>query len=122
MIQELIIRFDYHSAKTVKKLRELELEKKNATDNEKIIQLKNDINELQEEYEEKLKPVVLEIAFNIEAKIQKMSDEEIFEKFNVKNANSSMIGDCIYKICQKLERQPARKVILEMMPEKFRPD
>ncbi len=120
MIQELIIRFDYHSAKTVKKLRELELEKKNATDNEKIIQLKNDINELQEEYEEKLKPVVLEIAFNIEAKIQKMSDEEIFEKFNVKNANSSMIGDCIYKICQKLERQPARKVILEMMQKKFR--
>ena len=122
MIQELIIRFDYHSAKTVKKLRELELEKKNATDNEKIIQLKNDINELQEEYEEKLKPVVLEIAFNIEAKIQKMSDEEIFEKFNVKNANSSMIGDCVYNICQQLERQPSHKSILEMLPEKFKPN
>ena len=122
MIQELIIRFDYHSAKTVKKLRELELEKKNATDNEKIIQLKNNIDELQEEYEEKLKPVILEIAFNIEAKMQKMSDKEIFEKFNVQNASSSMIGECIYKICQKLERQPARKIILEMMPEKFRPD
>ena len=122
MIQELIIRFDYHSAKTVKKLRELELEKKNAIDNEKIIRLKMDIDELQEEYEEKLKPVILEIAFNIEAKMQKMSDKEIFEKFNVQNASSSMIGECIYKICQKLERQPARKVILEMMPKKFRPD
>ena len=122
MIQELIIRFDYHSAKTVKKLRELELEKKNTVDNEKISQLKRDIDELQEEYEEKLKPVVLEIAFNIEAKMEKMSDGEIFEKFNVQNANSSMIGNCIYKICQKLERQPARKIILEMMPEKFRPD
>ena len=122
MIQELIIRFDYHSAKTVKKLRELELEKKNTTDDKKIIQLKNNIDELQEENEEKLKPVVLEIAFNIEAKMEKMSDGEIFEKFNVQNANSSMIGNCIYKICQKLERQPARKVILEMMPKKFRPD
>ena len=121
MIQELIIRFDYHSAKTVKKLRELELEKKNTTDDKKIIQLKNNIDELQEEYEEKLKPVVLEIAFNIEAKMEKMSDGEIFEKFNVQNANSSMIGDCIYKICQKLERQPARNIILEMIPERFRP-
>ena len=33
---------------------------------------------------------------------------------------SSMIGDCVYKICQKLERQPSHKVILEMMPERFR--
>ena len=121
MIQELIIRFDYHSAKTVKKLRELELEKKNTVDNEKISQLKRDIDELQEEYEEKLKPVVLEIAFNIEAKMQKMSDKEIFEKFNVQSANSSMIGDCIYKICQKLETQTARNIILEMIPERFRP-
>ena len=122
MIQELIIRFDYHSAKTVKKLRELELEKKNTTDNVKIIQLKKHIDELQDEYEEKLKPIVLEIAFNIEAKMQKMSGEEIFNQFNVQGANSSMIGDCVYKICQKLERQPSRQVILEMMPEKFRPD
>ena len=122
MIQELIIRFDYHSAKTVKKLRELELEKKNTTDDKKIIQLKNNIDELQEEYEEKLKPVVLEIAFNIEAKMQKMSDKEIFEKFNVQSANSSMIGECVYKICQKLERQPSHKAILEMMPERFRPN
>jgi len=122
VIQELIIRFDYHSAKTVKKLRELELEKMNTLDNEKSMQLKKDIDELQEEYEEKLKPVVLEIAFNIEAKMQKMSEEEIFKQFNVQDANSTMIGDCIYKICQKLERQPERKVILEMMPEKFRPN
>tara|TARA_B100000029_G_C16936724_1_gene727191 strand:+ start:157 stop:525 length:369 start_codon:yes stop_codon:yes gene_type:complete len=122
VIQELIIRFDYHSAKTVKKLRDLELEKKNTTDNVKIIQLKKHIDELQDEYEEKLKPIVLEIAFNIEAKMQKMSDEEIFNQFNVQGANSSMIGDCVYKICQKLERQPSRQVILEMMPEKFRPD
>ena len=63
---------------------------------------------------------MLEIAFNIEAKMQNMSDKEIFEKFNVQSAYSSMIGDCIYKICQKLERQPSRKVILEMMPKKFR--
>ena len=120
MIQELIIRFDYHSAKTVKKLRELELEKKNAIDNEKIIRLKMDIDELQEEYEEKLKPVILEIAFNIEAKMQKMSDEEILEKFDVRDANSSMIGECVYSICQKLERQPSYKTILNMMPELFR--
>ncbi len=122
VIRELIIRFDYHSAKTVKKLRELELEKKNTTDNEKINQLKNDIGKLKEEYEGKLKPIALEIAFNIEAKMQKMSDDEIFEKFNVQNADLAMIGDCVYKICQKLERQPERNVILEMMPEKFRSD
>ena len=122
MIQELIIRFDYHSAKTVKKLHELELEKKSSADNEKISNLKNNIDELQEEYEAKLKPVALEIAFNIEAKMQKMSDEEIFEAFNLQNVSSSMIGDCVYKICQKLERQPTRNAILEMMPEKFRPD
>ena len=121
MIQELIIRFDYNSAKTVKKLRELELEKKNTVENKKISQLKNDINTLQAEYEARLKPIVLEIAFNIEVKMQKMSDKEIFEKFNVQSANSSMIGDCIYKICQKLERQPARNIILEMIPERFRP-
>ena len=34
MIRELIISFDYHSGKTVKKLRELELEKKNTEDKE----------------------------------------------------------------------------------------
>tara|TARA_Y100000590_G_scaffold340013_1_gene387691 strand:+ start:172 stop:540 length:369 start_codon:yes stop_codon:yes gene_type:complete len=120
VIQELIIRFDYHSAKTVKKLRGLELEKKNTTDNEKISQLKNDINKLQREYEEKLKPIALEIAFNIEAKMEKMSNDEMIEQFNVQNVNSAMIGECVYKICQKLERQPTRNVILEMMPEKFR--
>jgi len=122
VIQELIIRFDYNSAKTVKKLRELELEKKNTIDDEKIMKLKKDIDELQEEYEDRLKPIVLEIAFNIESKMEKMSDEEIFKQFNVHGANSTMIGDCVYKICQKLERQPARKIILGMMPEKFRSD
>ena len=49
-----------------------------------------------------------------------MSDEEIFKKFQVKNANSSIIGECVYNICQRLERQPSHKVILEMMPDKFR--
>ena len=122
MIQELIIRFDYNSAKTVKKLRELELEKKNTVENKKISQLKNDINTLQAEYEARLKPIVLEIAFNIEVKMQKMSDKEIFEHFNVRSASLSMIGDCVYKICQKLERQPTRDVILEMMPKKFKPN
>ena len=120
MIRELIITFDYHSGKTVKKLRKLELGKKDTTDKEKIQQLKNEIQILQQDYESKLKPVVLEIAFNIESQMQNMSDDEIFEKFQIKNADSSIIGDCVYHICQKLERQPSHKVILEMMPEKFR--
>ena len=120
MIQELIIRFDYHSAKTVKKLRELELEQDNIMDNVKISHLKRNIDELQREYEEKLKPVALEIAFNIDAKMQSMSNDEIFEQFNVQSANSSMICDCVYKICQKLERPPTFNAILEMMPERFR--
>ena len=122
MIRELIIRFDYHSAKTVKKLREIELEMENTNDDNDLQSLKNTVEALQKEYESKLKPVALEIAFNIEAKMQKMSDEEIFEKFNVKNSNSSMIGECVYSICQKLEKQPSRKTILDMMPEKFRPN
>ena len=120
MIRELIITFDYHSGKTVKKLRKLELEKKETTDKEKIQQLKDEIQMLQQDYESKLKPVVLEIAFNIESQMQKMSEDEIFEKFQIKNADSSIIGDCVYHICQKLERQPSHKAILEMMPERFR--
>ena len=120
MIQELIIRFDYHSAKTVKKLREIEVEIKNIEDEKTLQSLKNTAEELQKEYESRLKPVVLEIAFNIEAKMQKMSDEEILEKFDVRDANSSIIGECVYNICQKLERQPSRKTILDMMPERFR--
>ena len=122
MIRELIINFDYHSRKTAKKLKKLELEKKNTTDEKKLDNLKKEIDVLQSDYESRLKPVALEIAFNIDSQIGKMSDEEIFQKFQVKNANSSMIGDCVYKICQKLERQPSHKVILEMMPEKFRPN
>ena len=120
MIRELIITFDYHSGKTVKKLRKLELEKKEITDKERIHELKEEIQMLQQDYESKLKPVVLEIAFNIESQMQNMSDDEIFKKFQIKNADSSIIGDCVYNICQKLERQPSHKVILEMMPEKFR--
>jgi len=122
VIRELIISFDYHSGKTVKKLKKLELEKKNTTDEEKLDNLKKEIDILQSDYESKLKPVALEIAFNIDSQMGKMSDEEIFQKFQVKNADSSMIGDCVYKICQKLERQPSHKVILEMMPERFRPN
>ena len=122
MIRELIIKFDYHSAKTVKKLREIEVEIKN-TDDEKTLQsLKNTAEELQNEYESKLKPVALEIAFNIEAKMQKMSDEEILEEFNVKDPNSAMIGECVYNICQKLERGPSHKTILDMMPKRFKPN
>ena len=120
MIRELIITFDYHSGKTVKKLRKLELETKEITDKERIHELKEEIQMLQQDYESKLKPVVLEIAFNIESQMQNMSDDEIFKKFQIKNADSSIIGDCVYNICQKLERQPSHKVILEMMPEKFR--
>ena len=120
MIRELIITFDYHSGKTVKKLRKLELEKKEITDKERTQELKEEIQMLQQDYESKLKPVVLEIAFNIESQMQNMSDDEIFKKFQIKNSDSSIIGDCVYKICQKLERQPSHKVILEMMPEKFR--
>ena len=122
MIRELIISFDYHSGKTVKKLRELELEKKNTKDKEKLNNLKKEIEILQSDYESKLKPVALEIAFNIDSQMEKMSEEEIFQKFQVKNADSSMVGECVYKICQKLERQPSHKAILEMMPERFRPN
>ena len=122
MIRELIISFDYHSGKTVKKLRELELEKKNTEDKEKLNNLKKEIEILQRDYESKLKPVVLEIAFNIDSQMEKMSEEEIYQKFQVKNADSSMVGECVYKICQKLERQPSHKAILEMMPERFRPN
>ena len=122
VIRELIISFDYHSGKTVKKLKKLELEKTNTTDEEKLDNLKKEIDILQSDYESKLKPVALEIAFNIDSQMGKMSDEEIFQKFQVKNVDSSMIGDCVYKICQKLERQPSKKVILEMMPERFRPN
>ena len=122
MIKELIIRFDYHSGKTVKKLRELELEKKKTSDEEKNIKHKEMIDVLQQEYESKLKPIVLEIAYNIEAQMGNMSDDEIFEKFEIRDAKPSMIGDCIYNICQQLERQPSHKSILEMMPEKFRPN
>ena len=49
MIRELIITFDYHSGKTVKKLRKLELEKKEVTDKEKIRQLKDEIQMLQQD-------------------------------------------------------------------------
>ena len=122
MIRELIINFDYHSGKTVKKLRELELEKKNTEDKEKLNNLKKEIEILQSDYESKLKPVALEIAFNIDSQMEKMSEEKIFQKFQVKNADSSMVGECVYKICQKLERQPSHKAILEMMPERFRPN
>ena len=122
MIRELIIRFDYHSGKTVKKLRELELEKKDAEDAEKINKLEDEIDLLQQDYESKLKPIVLEIAFNIEAQMGKMSEDEIFDKFQVRNVKPSMIADCVYKICQQLERQPSRKLILEMMPKRFKED
>jgi ABC-type dipeptide/oligopeptide/nickel transport system ATPase subunit len=120
MIRELIITFEYHSGKTVKKLRKLELEKKETTDKERIHELKHEIQILQQDYESKLRPVVLEIAFNIESQMQNMSDDEIFKKYEVIDATSSIIGNCVYNICQKLERQPSHRVILEMMPEKFR--
>ena len=122
MINELIISFDYHSGKTVKKLRKLELEKKTTTDEEITNKLEEEIEVLQQDYEEKLKPVALEIAFNINSQMENMSEDEIFEEYEVRDATSSMIGDCVYKICQKLERQPSHKTILEMMPEIFRPN
>tara|TARA_B100001146_G_C15807006_1_gene275142 strand:+ start:162 stop:530 length:369 start_codon:yes stop_codon:yes gene_type:complete len=122
VINELIISFDYHSGKTVKKLRKLELEKKTTTDEEITNRLEEEIEVLQQDYEARLKPVVLEIAFNINSQMENMSDDEIFEKYEVRDVTSSTIGDCVYKICQKLERQPSRKTILEMMPEKFKPN
>ena len=122
MIEELIISFDYHSGKTVKKLRKLEMEKKNTDDNHTVNKLKDEIEILQRDYEEKLKPVALEIAFNIDSQMKNMSEDEIFEKYKLRDVTSSMIGDCVYKICQKLERQPSHKVVLEMMPERFRPN
>lgn len=122
MIDELIISFDYHSGKTVKKLRKLEMEKMNTNDNHTVNKLIDEIEVLQRDYEEKLKPIALEIAFNIDSQMKSMSDDEIFEKYKIRNVTSSMIGDCVYKICQKLERQPSHKVILEMMPARFRPN
>ena len=122
MIKELIISFDYHSGKTVKKLRKLELEKKTTTNEEIVNRLEEEIEVLQQDYEAKLKPVVLEIAFNINSQMENMSDDEIFEKYEVRDVTSSMIGDCVYKICQKLERQPSHKTILGMMPERFKPN
>ena len=122
MIRELIISFDYHSGKTVKRLRNLELEKKDTIDEQIRNKLKKEIEVLQQDYEAKLKPVVLEIAFNINSQMEKMSDDEIFEKYELRNVTTSMIGNCVYKICQKLERQPSHKAILEMMPERFRQD
>ena len=122
MIKELIISFDYHSGKTVKKLRKLELEKKTTTNEEIANRLEEEIEVLQQDYEAKLKPVVLEIAFNINSQMENMSDDEIFEKYEVRDVTSSMIGDCVYKICQKLERQPSYKTILGMMPERFKPN
>ena len=122
MIKELIISFDYHSGKTVKKLRKLELEKKTTTNEEIANRLEEEIEVLQQDYEAKLKPVVLEIAFNINSQMENMSYDEIFEEYKIRNATSSMIGDCVYKICQKLERQPSHKTILEMMPERFKPN
>ena len=121
VIRELIISFDYHSGKTVKKLRELELEKKNTQEEERLNNLKKEIEILQNDYESKLKPVALEIAFNIDSQMEQMSEEEIFQKFQIKDVDSTMIGDCVYKICQKLERQPSHKAVLEMMPARFRP-
>ena len=120
MIRELIISFDYHSGKTVKKLRKLELEKKDALDDKMMNKIKEEIEYLQQDYEAKLKPIVLEIAFNINSQMEKMSDDEIFKEYKIRNVTSSIIGDCVYKIRQKLERQPSHKVILEMMPERFR--
>ena len=122
MIKELIISFDYHSGKTVKKLRKLELEKKTTTNEEIVNRLEEEIEVLQQDYEAKLKPVVLEIAFNINSQMENMSEDEIFEEYEVRDATSSMIGDCVYKICQKLERQPSHKTILGMMPERFKPN
>ena len=122
MIKELIISFDYHSGKTVKKLRKLELEKKTTTNEEIANRLEEEIERLQQDYEAKLKPVALEIAFNINSQMKNMSDDEIFEKYEVRDVTSSMIGDCVYKICQKLERQPSHKTILGMMPERFKPN
>ena len=122
MIRELIISFDYHSGKTVKKLRKLELEKKDALDDKMMNKIKEEIEYLQQDYEAKLKPIVLEIAFNINSQMEKMSDDEIFERYELRNVTSAMIGDCVYKICQRLERQPSHRAILEMMPERFRPD
>ena len=122
MIKELIISFDYHSGKTVKKLRKLELEKKTTTDKEITNRLKEEIEILQQDYEAKLKPVALEIAFNINSQMENMSGDEIFEKYEVRDVTSSKIGDCVYMTCQKLERQPSHKAIFEMMPERVRPN
>ena len=98
------------------------MEKKNTDDNHTVNKLKDEIEILQRDYEEKLKPVALEIALNIDSQMKNMSEDEIFEKYKLRDVTSSMIGDCVYKICQKLARQPSHKVVLQMMPERFRPN
>ena len=80
VIRELIISFDYHSGKTVKKLRKLELEKKNTTDEDELDNLKKEIDILQSDYESKLKPVALEIAFNIHyliSVLEKLTSQDV---------------------------------------------
>ena len=84
MIRELIISFDYHSGKTVKKLRKLESEKEETNDEETANRLKKEIDFLQQDYESKLKPVALEIAFNIDSQMEKCQRMKFFRNFRSK--------------------------------------
>ena len=120
MIRELIIKFDYHSKKTVQRLKQLETELNITNDQNNIKKIEYDISLLQQDYESMLKPVALEIAFNINAQLEKMTEQEVLNKFNIHNADPTMIADCVYKICQKLERPLSRELILKMMPDKFK--
>tara|TARA_Y100000590_G_scaffold104476_1_gene118888 strand:+ start:1660 stop:2028 length:369 start_codon:yes stop_codon:yes gene_type:complete len=122
MIRELIIKFDYHSKKTVQRLKQLETELNTSNDQNNIKKIEYDISLLQQDYESMLKPVALEIAFNINAQLENMTEQEIFDKFNVRDASSTMIANCVYKICQKLERPLSLESILKIMPDKFKCD
>ena len=116
------MKFDYHSKKTVQRLKQLETELNITNDQNNIKKIEYDISLLQQDYESMLKPVALEIAFNINAQLENMTEQEIFDKFNVRDASSTMIANCVYKICQKLERPLSLESILKIMPDKFKCD
>tara|TARA_Y100000590_G_scaffold159983_1_gene183476 strand:+ start:334 stop:684 length:351 start_codon:yes stop_codon:yes gene_type:complete len=114
------MKFDYHSKKTVQRLKQLETELNITNDQNNIKKIEYDISLLQQDYESMLKPIALEIAFNINAQLEHMTEQELFDKFNVRDANSTMIANCVYKICQKLERPLSFESILKIMPDKFK--
>ena len=102
MIKELIIRFDYHSGKTVKKLRELELEKKKINNEDEISKLKERIDALQQEYESKLKPIVLVAGCVAQAEGEILLKKEKYIDAVIGPQSYHQINEIILKLEQKL--------------------